>query len=778
MEWKINPNAVNQFLKGTDFYIEGEPVYSIAMIIKGRVLIHNDGAQIIMGSGSFLGINDLYAGKYQSTYTACDDLMIYIYPIQHIDEMDTILSVNKDYHGFMVASFYKMIFELQQIYQGLIKHGASMYQFLLQANETYMKTSLRLGFQAKTSERINQLKAMDSDMDLIEDQINYYIECRNLPLDVVKAFYAHGNLITLYQIEDQVNVVNRQMEILKGLSKEFITMAECLVDDTETCMFRMIAQMALEAEHSTGISNEVMNIMDDIIEEMNRAEIFSERMLGHKLKVNRKKMEEIYHLLLTGNKGNDISPEVYLKYAREDAERAVEETKDSFQKIIEYAGIESNKAKEMEKAMLDFMYLRDKFSTDDSIRPLRKQLTENHYEIYTAAFLRAYRDKRAPRIIDMFLKYGYADERLLTKEQILSIYFLPEEESKQDLCSVYDMKAWLTLIYEGKKEPSKNEFDQDYAEVIAGLKKQGKLSEKEALNALSDPVKRIEYEMQNMFRYNNRTTNGQITSFIPFLHRDQWTNSAERLYVTAVKINEALAGIMKIDYSVFDREVIYVNKEKNINKEYIVKRVFPDVVLMPNVGSNGVMWQEIVGRKRDTKARFLLPIFTDINIGILLVRMLGRFRWELCRTIEGIAWNDITQKSLTSEYSDYLQFYRRNKELSEEKKEKIKLQIQKGRSSSREIFVMDYEQWINYEAMGAIKLNKPVREIMATYCPFAKETREKLKLQPAFEEAMLRFYREKQKKVREIEGRYRLLQKDQIQITPELLETLKYYSDM
>ncbi|MDF2484273.1 MAG: hypothetical protein K0R46_441, partial [Herbinix sp.] len=116
--------------------------------------------------------------------------------------------------------------------------------------------------------------------------------------------------------------------------------------------------------------------------------------------------------------------------------------------------------------------------------------------------------------------------------------------------------------------------------------------------------------------------------------------------------------------------------------------------------------------------------------------------------------------------------------LSEERKEKIKAQIQKGRNSSREIFVIDYEQWINYESMGAIKLNKPVREMMATYCPFSKEIREQIKLQPLFEEAMARYFREKLRKVREIEGRHRLLQKENIELTQELIDTLNYYRDM
>jgi hypothetical protein len=430
----------------------------------------------------------------------------------------------------------------------------------------------------------------------------------------------------------------------------------------------------------------------------------------------------------------------------------------------------------MQTAMQDFAHMKDKFSSEDHARKLRKRLSENHYEIYLPVFLRAHQEKNPPRLIDLFLKYGFADEKLLTNDQMLSLYFLKDEDANQGLCKVYNIKAWLTMIYEGKKEPSKNEFDLEYPEHLAGLRKQNQLTEKEVVQHLADPLKKLQYEIQNMFRYNNRTTNGQISSFIPFLHKDQWSNGIDRLLLTSERVNDVIAQIMRVDYSVFDRQIIYSNK--NIVKEYVMKRVFPDVILLPNVGSNGIMWQEISGKKRDTSARFLLPIFTDVNLGLLLIRILGKFRWELCRTIEGISWNDIQVKSLTSEYSDYLQFYRKNKDLSEEKKEKLKAQIQKGRNSSREIFVIDYELWISYEAMGAIKLNKTAREIMATYCPFAKEIREQIKMQPMFDEAMARYYREKQKKVREIEGRLRLIQKENFEIPQELSETLVYHRDL
>jgi CRP-like cAMP-binding protein len=774
----MNPNTVNQFLKGSIIYTQGETVFSVGMIVKGRILIQSNGYKMIAGSGAFLGINDLYLGKYQSTYIALDDVLLYPYPISKIEELESILNTNKDYHGFMVASYYKMISDLDQIYQELLRCSSTLYQFLKEYYQRYQALAVRRGLSVKVSKRIEELEPIDSELELISDRIRYYIECRSIPIEAIKQFYSYGNMVTQLQIEDEVNVVNQQIESLQEMYDYFTALTGCLVDDSESCLFRLFADVSLSAIGIPGVNDEIMDIMDDIITHVNTAESLADRMLGRTFKVDRKRMEEIYHLLLTNNKGETENPETLLNYSKEAAQKALEETQDSFAKIVEYAGFKGKAAEEMISDMQTFILLKDKFSTEDSARGLRRKLAENHYNIYFRAFLRAYKEKRPPRIVDMFLKYGYADERLLTKEQLLSLYYLKDGEENQEQCKVYNIKEWLILIYEGKKEPSKNEFDLEFSEMVTNLRKQGKLTEKDAQQWMTDSLKKLEYEIQNMFRYNNRTTNGQISSFVPFLYKEQLTNNIGKIYITARKVNEAINKIMRVDYSVFDREVIYSNQEKKIVKEYIIKRVFPDIILMPTFGSNGVMWQEISGRRRDNAGRFLLPIFAENNLEQILIRVLGRFRWELCRTIEGAAWNDIQHKSLTSEYSDYLQFYRKNKDLSEEKKEKLKLQIQKGRNNSREIFVIDYEQWINYEAMGAIKLNKPVREMLSTYCPFSKEIREQVKLQPLFEEAMARYYREKQKKVREIEGRHRLLQKENIEIPQELLDTLSYYRDL
>lgn len=776
MEWKLNPNAVNQLVRRTTVFSEGESIFGIALVIKGRVLVHNDGVKVVVNSGAFLGVNDLYTGKYQSTYTAVDDLVLYVFSVNHIDELEQMLSSNSDYHGFMVSSNNRMIDRLNQINLGLHKHWLRLYEFIMENYKEYLEDANRRGYRVRTSERFNELYLPENELEIIEDKINYYIECMNIPKDVVKAFYSHSNEVTLYQVEDQSSIINQQLEILKDLSKEFITMVECLYDETDTCLFQLIAGIAIDVVKAGGDTGEFISLLDKIIEEVNKIEHFIDNMLGSKYKVNRERMEEIYNMLLLGNQGTGIVSETYLKYSKEDTEMILEELRNSFQKIMAFGGIIGDRAREMNKNLLDFINLADRGSADNSARTIRKNLAADYYELYKVVFMKAYNLKKTPKIIDMFLRYGYTDERLLTNDQLFSLYFL-QDEKKTGLCNVYDIKEWLTLIYEGKKAPSKNEFDMEYPEYINSLKRQGKVTDKTMKDWLNSSEKRLDYEIHNMFKYNNRTTNGQISTFVPVLHKDLLFSDFKRLQLNSEKINNSLEELLLIDYSIFTKEVIYSNEKKNITKEYVVKTVYPDIILMPTVGRNGIMWQEITGKRRDSSARFLFPAFTDSNLFAMMVKVIGRFRWEMCRTIEGTAWNDIKNKSLTAEYFDYLQFYKRNRELSEERKEKIKKQIQKGRNNSREVFLLDYEQWIHYEAKGAIKLNKPVREMMATYCPFSRELRERMIKQPLFEEAMARYHREKLKKIREIESRFKYLERENIVIPKELTETLNYYKE-
>ena len=160
---------------------------------------------------------------------------------------------------------------------------------------------------------------------------------------------------------------------------------------------------------------------------------------------------------------------------------------------------------------------------------------------------------------------------------------------------------------------------------------------------------------------------------------------------------------------------------------------------MPNAGQRGAMWQDIEGKKRTTRGRFALPFFMNDDVEKAMVRMCAEFRWELCKRIQGARWNDITEHSLTSEYFDYVQFYRKNNELSAEAKDKIKNDLVRSKNSFREMFIRDYIVWINFESQGSPRLNKVVRAIMFSYVPFSRDVRKKLGLNPMYKDMVERY---------------------------------------
>lgn len=382
-----------------------------------------------------------------------------------------------------------------------------------------------------------------------------------------------------------------------------------------------------------------------------------------------------------------------------------------------------------------------------------------------------------PKAVELFMNYGMLDERLLDEEHLRFLCGI-EPDKNEGPCKVVTMMEWLDMIQAGKRDPSKSEFDEDYVENLRSLKKQGEITEKEQKALLQNMDKRVEYEVMNMQMSNTRTLYGQPSSYMPILYKEAIFGYLDKILVTKKKINESVQKLTQIDYSVFYREVIYSNTELKIINETVMRNVYPDVILFPLFGTNASMWQEIGGKNKGTPGRFCFPIMTNSNIDDMMVKLFGRFRWELCRCIQGMAWNDVKVKSLTSEYMDYIQFYRKNRDLSDEARDKVKLQIQKSRNNSRETFLIDYEFWIKNEANGSMKMNKVAREILATYCPFAKELRMKLNVQRPYELAQARSFRNAQKKKQEFELKIKALQKVTPEVPDEMMNTYKFYSDM
>lgn len=453
-----------------------------------------------------------------------------------------------------------------------------------------------------------------------------------------------------------------------------------------------------------------------------------------------------------------------------------EESEDCLEHILTYAGLDIAKMNEIRGKIDAYRGLPDLLSTDDEAYRLRKQLAPIYYDVYYKVFMRVMEEKEQPSpIVEMFLNFGFMDVQMVGEENANALYDLTEH---LDLCRsehVYTMYEWLKAIYSGEKEPSKNEFDMDFPQYLADMRRNGKITEDQARQLQDNRELKVKFEIQNMFTSGNKATYGKISTFCPILGEYDLINSVEKMLVTAGKLEEVLNKVRKVDFSAFYREVLFADAERGIAHENIMKEVLPDVILMPNAGTKAMMWQETAGVRRDTPARFLFPIMTAVDLEDMMIDTVGRYRWEICRKIQGVHWNDIREKSLTSEYCDYIQFYKKNNELSPDAKEKIKNTLVRARNNYREVFVKEYQSWIKYESKGSYRLNKVSREILIQYCPFTREIRTDLKANPMYQELLHRYDIQCAKKLKRVAAVFEKYKKAGGEITPELRDNLMYY---
>ena len=776
---ELKINSINQILKGTEIYAKGEQISSMCLVVKGRVRIHTEGVNIVVGSGNFLGICDLAHGKHQVTYEADTNSVVYAFAASDFSQtIRAVVKANKDYSVLMVSTLSKYIRELSNIYDSLHSVSDDLYNFITEGEKKYLEIAEEAGVKAAPAKALSSIDMYAGGEDIDINKVVYYRNCCEVPAEIQKSFFGYNTTIALYNVSEQIELINVLIKHCEGNAEYVKGLIKPLIKDDHS-LYMGVWQLATTMQHMQEDTKEIMSLFDDVIDRVNSTENLLYEKCHIDLEIDHEFMEDAYFDLLNGSADSNVGDDMAEFALTEETQVSVEELDGALSYIVEYAELEDAVAAEFIQYIEEFAALPDKVSTEDDARAIRRGIAKIYYDLYKKVFLKDYRSsENTPLIIDLFLKYGFISEKLLTTELLEELLAIDDFDSGSGSCKVYNMKEWLTEIANGTKEPSKSEFDMDYEENLRDMRKTGRITEEQQRQLAVDRMAKLDYEINNMFKANHRLINGQISIFVPFLHTDGCTGSLQRLHLSKDRINGAVQRLLKIDYSAFYRERIFKEGEDRFQKEYIVEEVFPDVILFPALGGNGVMWQELSGRRRNSKGRFLLPYFLDTDLDSVMIKLFGRFRWELCRTMQGASWNNIQIKSLTSEYSDFIQFYRKNRELSDDKKDKLKMQIQKSRNNTREVFVIDYENWIKHEAQGGLTLSKPVREIMATYCPFRVSVRESMVEQPLFRDAMARFIRERGKKKKDYELKFKIWEKDGVKVPEEIIRTKEFYVDM
>ena len=807
---------------------EGQHSGSINILAKGKVdlyicpdsdvenyseaeLLKNSYRLFSLDQNIFLGANDLFvSNKHGFSYVASEDCILYAYMAESMEQVEALFNAKHDYSSYVLSSISSVIEHSYSVLKRLEKFIGSLsitteklltFFYLLKDKHGFSHEPEFHGFKA-AKQRLEQLgeekktlplgfdaNYFETSADKYEycptDEINtlkvdYYKHICNLPNNLKFSFLNADFIIAKYHCVDIANLLeNIQFEIKEALqvAEQYINML--YLKNGKSILSDYLAA-GLQMDKSIYDSSDMIGILNFIIDKIKEINVLYQTEYNHPLSFSIDEIQDKFERVHTALRLRDINTTHTSSVSGQAVVREgiPVELENSAEQIVAYSNISSDKASLFLNALKAFRGLKDKMSDDDQVRNLRKDLTTGYFEIYEAVLKRVTLENNQDKLFHMFLTYSYMDEKLLSPRHIWTLYELTEKDTNHAEYSVFNMKNWLQMIYNKDRNPSVNEFAMDYFDIFREMVKHGELREQDRAKYESNKDGRLRFEVANMFKTNHKLCSTHFTTYFPILYDDVIVKDLNKALVTPARVKEAIERVLKIDFSAFHREISYFNLKKGIEKEFIMQAIHPDIILMPIYGDKAVMWQEISSRMRNTPGRFLIPIFTEESLDDILIKLIGEFRWELCKTMMGVAWNDISNKSLTSEYMDYLQFFKKNKDMSEESKEKLKSQIKRFRSNSKDVFTSDYINWITYESGGAIKLNKFSREILNKYCPFNKEIRSKLSTHPTFSACAVQFANMRAKQISSIENRYAKYSRAGIALDPELIETLDFYKNL
>lgn len=825
----IKSEYSGQYLSKQDELIicEGGRTSTMILMLKGKLDVYlsslddiSDTDESILNSScrlfsleqnTFFSINDIMRnGQNSFSLKAREACTLYCFPSTSFKDIKSVIFNQKDYSTYVVSSLATLIDSSYNAWQKLLPISQNLNLLAQNLQIYYWAVKDKYYFQyepvienfddykaAYENLRASDFKFFPFDPDSFPVQfdfinssdagkcssdingeidfssIEYFSRLLNIPLDKRKTFFNSDDFICEYHIEKASEILNILTTQIKNLLACISRNVDFLYLNPENLIW-VFGKIAVDSKDDKEAAVSIVNILSKSIE-----------LLVNN--VDKLKNEFDYFTFIDTPKMSAYVDEIKTKASVSSNElnslevlsevNLPEELNNSLENILKYCSSSSDFISDFNKRISQFRVLKDKTSNESDVRALRSSLTADFFNIYETAFKRVQAENRCPKLISMFLNFGYMDERLLTDNQVITLYRLCDKEYDSSRYSIYTAKNWLGQIYTHQKDPSINDFGQDYYDIFRDMKKRKIVTDNDKANYYNDHNGKINFEINNMLKTNQKVCHGQMSSYFPILHKDIITRDLDKSIITPVKVQRAIDSLLAVDFSIFYREIWYKNDIKGIEKEAIMKEILPDIILVPTFGSRSSMWQEITGRNRNSPGRFILPAFTDESINNMLLKLIGAFRWELCRTMMGVAWNDITEKSLTSEYTDYIQFYKKNHDLTEDAKDKIKIQIQKNRNMMKDIFTSDYETWINYESKGILRLNRIARSILFRYCPLPKELRTNLAKQPAFSELAMQLNSSRAKTARTLTAKYSKIFKNE-PMDKDMEANLIFYRDM
>ena len=707
---------------------KGQALDCFWYISEGSVSAQFDGGSVTLEKGDIIGVCDFNRDCHFLSYKALTDCSLAPYGSPAVLLRTKFFADHPDNRVRFALAMNRFSRKLIAGYTAVYRSCKELYDFLLSSYASYRAFCEKLHIVIKELPGITSLEPLDESYVPNTWLTAYYTGLHNIFANKTAAPILHENQFVPGYLYHAAGDIHTILQKSLALCDYMENISHLLLNESRLDLFDLYTGIyyRIGAQNASGPA--VANAIDTICSYAKKCSAIPAQLTEGRIREHKIQLEKMNHASGSPADGAQAAAVVDV-----DAPRKLAAATDT---ILAYAGCSSEVAKTFKNALAEYKRLSDKNSTTPEAMKLRRGLTDSFFQVYTAAFHASLNDSNIPPIMKMFFNFGFVDADLCGMESASYLYQNAGHYAGSPEHGIYTAYEWLKAILDGQKEPSINELEIDFDKHVLTMKAEGSITADAAKEMLEDRVQKVNFELENLFQRGCKITSGRPSVFCPVLSEHQFIKNPEDALLYPDQIIKQLDAIRAADYSVFARKSLTVLSQKENIHDFFDVEILPDFILMPVVGMRGAMWQEIVGRSRLTPARMMLPVFQLEDLEKIMIRMTGEYRWEMCKRVQGARWNDVTDPSLTSLYYDFLQFYRKNSELSTETKEKIKTGLQKCKSNFKEYFLMDYMTYLLFESKGSPHLVKNSRAILFSQCPLSYQFRMKLSTNPIYQELL------------------------------------------
>lgn len=735
----------------------GDTINHLEYVVSGKVTIKSGDISVSIKKGGILGLLEHPGDPCTLEYIASENTVLKTFSYSSFEDVSHIIEDKSSDCNEIITAAASLLNAIASRYRALTKNLNKFFDAITDSYNYYKELCGLYHLEVHSFHFLDNIEVFNPEGALPEWINDYYDQIEIMPSDVKESFYAAHTSITLASLWEAsshtkayLSLYNEANDYTKNtIYKYFHSKNGDLFD-----LFYNLLLRRNTVSRPSDFENDVSSAVTKLADSFENNVLIDSSMYLEKLK----RFSDKSGLTIT---------------ASESSEDKYEKISNSLDMILRYANMDDAEEDRFRNLISEYKATFDKNSQSQDAIGLREEITKTFFDIYESAIISSFESPKTPIILKMFFNFGYIDENLIGRENALKLYDMATELEKAQCDHVFTMYEWLKRIYHGEIEPSKNDFDQDYASYIKSQLAHGYITEDIAARYLDSNKEKLRFEIRNFFKTGAKITSAQATSFCPILSEHNIIKPLDMILSSYESITENWNRIKSIDYSLFYRECVFKDTAYHINRDIITLEVLPYVILIPTIGSRTALWQETSGVRRDTPARFAIPIFANEDLYNMQLKVAGEYRWEICKKIQGVRWNDITNQSLTSAYFDYLQFYRKNNDLSQDVKDRVKNQILACKSSFKSVFITDYAVWIKFEAGGSPRLNKHVKKILFNYCPLSREYRDNLRNNPMYADLINRHESKQDKNYNTLKLRYDKIKN--VDMKPELPEAIINY---